>query len=592
MSNHSCDDLSNITSLPANVGSNSSPQNDESSMASVTRKGPAVKPDPSPSPRTSTRARKSKRPSASNANDPSSSSPNEFTVHKHDVLSGRGVNIAQHLGNERFRTLITSYTDEQYCAKYSVNEKKAAAKQIILHIQSLNPPGRFLKREGKGGVSRGLSGPWEELSDKDAIKKTCQALRDCNRLDRSGYADGVKAPEDVKHVVEIVTKTGLSAKERAAAAAAAENLDTIDEHYPSQFTFPQQAISHAPLNHASRHSSHSDLMNNQAFNHNNDPFNSSKGTKRTRDEVDKEYYTNLYKHDAFAAPMTEAQNSMDPPPDVAHAVDSLSERMNRNLPTRCSSASSANNDPTAYPAYYTDPSSTHDYTAGSGPNAYPEGGYYPDHNGYQDLDYSDPQYDTHHGYHPQYQYGYYPPQNNNCGSDPYPPPNYHPAAYPEAARAYHDDPSQHQQNQYHDHANPYHHPSTAFDSYHNKYNNGNTNEHKRDTNQSHFRPEDTWPLKKQRTDDSDPSTGMSTSASSPSTPAALMNNAHLGIPNPEPIVRTGRAAHGIEDMHVSEFPDDFVYDGWEGPGPGGGAGVVNSGDGLEDLNADELFSFE
>ena len=68
-------------------------------------------------------------------------------------------------------------------------------------------------------MSRGLNGPWEELSRKEAVKKTCQALRDCNRNDRETYAAGVAPPEDVKMVAEERAKTGLTGKDLAAKAA-------------------------------------------------------------------------------------------------------------------------------------------------------------------------------------------------------------------------------------------------------------------------------------------------------------------------------------------------------------------------------------
>jgi len=144
----------------------------------------------------------------------------QIVVHDHDVLSGRGVNIAHHPGNQRFRTLVTTRTDETYCASYSASEKRAVAEEIIRHIKDLKPPGRFLKREGRGQVSRGLQGPWEELTDKEVIKKTCQALRDCNRLDRQGYANGVSMPTDVVQSAQKRNELGLTGKQQAARAAA------------------------------------------------------------------------------------------------------------------------------------------------------------------------------------------------------------------------------------------------------------------------------------------------------------------------------------------------------------------------------------
>lgn len=143
----------------------------------------------------------------------------EVVVHPHDVLAGRGVNIAQHPGNQRFRTLISTYKDQAYCSSYTAQEKRAVAQEVMNHITSLDPPGRFLKREGRGHISRGLSGPWEILSEKECIKKTCQALRDCNRLDRTGYAEGVNRPDDVKEVAKVVAGSGKSVKERAKEAA-------------------------------------------------------------------------------------------------------------------------------------------------------------------------------------------------------------------------------------------------------------------------------------------------------------------------------------------------------------------------------------
>jgi hypothetical protein len=139
---------------------------------------------------------------------------------QHDVLCGRGVNVAQHPGNERFRALINARHDENYCHSYTTSEKRAVAEDIIKHLKELCPPGRFLKRPGRSKNSRGLEGPWEELSEKEAIKKTCQALRDCNRLDRAGYAVSVSVPEDVQVYEQMRSQSGLTNKQFAELAAA------------------------------------------------------------------------------------------------------------------------------------------------------------------------------------------------------------------------------------------------------------------------------------------------------------------------------------------------------------------------------------
>jgi hypothetical protein len=142
-------------------------------------------------------------------------------VTDHDVLSGRGVNIAQHAGNERFRALIFSRHDVNYCHAYTTAEKRAIAEEIVGHIKSLNPPGRFLRRCGRSNRTiRGLDGPWEELTKDEAIKKTCQALRDCNRQDRTGYAASVSIPEDVSASKQARSVLGLTNKQLAELAAA------------------------------------------------------------------------------------------------------------------------------------------------------------------------------------------------------------------------------------------------------------------------------------------------------------------------------------------------------------------------------------
>lgn len=155
-------------------------------------------------------------------------------VTDHDVLCGRGVNISQHPGNERFRALVNTRQDASYCSGFTTSEKRALAEEIVAHIRNLDPPGRFLKRLGRSQSSRGLHGPWEELSHRECIKKTCQALRDCNRQDRQGYAATVTAPTDVAMSAEERARSGLSLKEHAAAAAAAAAMENPN---PSGYSF-------------------------------------------------------------------------------------------------------------------------------------------------------------------------------------------------------------------------------------------------------------------------------------------------------------------------------------------------------------------
>ena len=186
-------------------------------------------------------------------------------VSDHDVLSGRGVNIAQHAGNERFRALIFSRHDVNYCHAYTTAEKRAIAEEIVGHIQSLDPPGRFLRRCGRSNRTiRGLDGPWEELTKDEAIKKTCQALRDCNRQDRTGYAASVSVPQDVSASKQARSVLGLTNKQLAELAAAEvkrrdESRDqrnaaigspyatTVESHHPTVNPY-QDVISSANYN--------------------------------------------------------------------------------------------------------------------------------------------------------------------------------------------------------------------------------------------------------------------------------------------------------------------------------------------------------
>jgi hypothetical protein len=163
----------------------------------------------------------------------------------HDVLSGRGVNIAQHAGNERFRALICARHDANYCHAYTTAEKRAVAEQIVSHIESLDPPGRFLRRAGRvNRTARGLEGPWEVLSRDEAIKKTCQALRDCNRQDRTGYAASVFVPEDVSFSEHLRSKSGLTNKQLAemAAAQAKLNSDSKDQKPAATPSLPARQV--------------------------------------------------------------------------------------------------------------------------------------------------------------------------------------------------------------------------------------------------------------------------------------------------------------------------------------------------------------
>ena len=100
-----------------------------------------------------------------------SSHGDDIKTHPNDVLAGRGNGIKKHLGNVHFRNLVNAV--KHYYVALPSSEKIKVSQIIIEAVKSLNPPGRFLKEiEHANGVS------WEELTEKDALGKTSQALRE------------------------------------------------------------------------------------------------------------------------------------------------------------------------------------------------------------------------------------------------------------------------------------------------------------------------------------------------------------------------------------------------------------------------------
>jgi hypothetical protein len=88
--------------------------------------------------------------------------------HHHDVLAGRGNNVNSSPGNKFFRELVKAVR-VNYVATPK-QQKPLFSQHIFFTIQSLNPPGRFLKK-----CSDNL---YHDVGDKKAIEKTRQALRE------------------------------------------------------------------------------------------------------------------------------------------------------------------------------------------------------------------------------------------------------------------------------------------------------------------------------------------------------------------------------------------------------------------------------
>jgi hypothetical protein len=494
----------------------------------------------------------------------------DIVVHNHDVLSGRGVHIAHHPGNERFRTLVTSFTDKHYCTSYTVTEKKALAMQIIHHIRSLDPPGRFLKREGKAGASRGLSGPWQVLTEREIIKKACQALRDCNRQDRVGYADGVKPPEDVKQVAETLSRTGLSVRERAVAAAVALEKLPNSNHSSMLSTCRKER---SPI----------DTRN---FGVHNIQDNTQMGVKRTKDEIDKEYYASLSsKGGQYESRLSTCQVGMT---KYTNTVSKGTMEPKQLFDMQYCHSSLRNGQSTPSHFYYKNSNSQ---LWGSGQGSVP----------YANMSHGRDYYFRPNGYN-EYNYG------KNSMSPSF----YHPygltdtfhidSGFSHSFEDLHADFNNRVNNSYNpgstEQLYPRHNAKRVHDDTYRDFIPSKPAALQNQDPHNLISFEEAWPVKKPRTDEIDSTIGISTSASSPSTPAALGNNDDLAITSSIPassdtvfknVVGTNSSHVVYADMFKADDVDDWDND----PITADSLGVGESEEGgiEDDLNADELFSF-
>ena len=88
-------------------------------------------------------------------------------INLNDVLCGRGGLTNLHVGNKSFRCVVAEYKLEYLKARK--NDKKDIARKIVARIKENG--GRFLQQ-------RANSDDWSISSDKKAIEKTSQALRE------------------------------------------------------------------------------------------------------------------------------------------------------------------------------------------------------------------------------------------------------------------------------------------------------------------------------------------------------------------------------------------------------------------------------
>jgi len=117
-------------------------------------------------------------------------------VTPHDVLCGRGGGTNQHAGNKVFRQLCDEYRPAYVNHKEREMKKSDVVRTIVNSVRANG--GRFLRRH-KAGQG------WVEVSDKEALSKTSQAMRDGmaqSRRRRAVRAHGAKAEFYLGEVVQ------------------------------------------------------------------------------------------------------------------------------------------------------------------------------------------------------------------------------------------------------------------------------------------------------------------------------------------------------------------------------------------------------
>jgi hypothetical protein len=93
------------------------------------------------------------------------------TPQENDVLYGRGLSIVlRRPGNQKYRSFVISAKPAYDTATTKVL-KGSLARSIVDMVHSLDPPGRYLKKNQ-------ASGDWEEVTDEEATQRAWQALRD------------------------------------------------------------------------------------------------------------------------------------------------------------------------------------------------------------------------------------------------------------------------------------------------------------------------------------------------------------------------------------------------------------------------------
>lgn len=128
-----------------------------------------------------------------------------------DVLCGRGSIVHKHMGNRSYRRIINENAEE-YQALDKNSFKYYLALSIVVAIERQG--GRFLKRDGNFmGYISNESGVWIELSRKEAVAKTAQALRDHIQGQRARVTSTKRAIDQGHHKGSLKGKSHTDANE-------------------------------------------------------------------------------------------------------------------------------------------------------------------------------------------------------------------------------------------------------------------------------------------------------------------------------------------------------------------------------------------
>lgn len=115
-----------------------------------------------------------RRPDQQSASPPSNPKTNSTMIWQltdNDIVCGRGAPVNWQKGNQRFRQLISSYQTAYLCSPRS--DKPNIATEVLEVIRSRG--GRFVRRVKTAYCGRF---GWEEIEEKRAYEKICQALRE------------------------------------------------------------------------------------------------------------------------------------------------------------------------------------------------------------------------------------------------------------------------------------------------------------------------------------------------------------------------------------------------------------------------------